>query len=167
MGDGGLAAAVAALNLWLTLFMWGYGESYVYWMGHFPAPWGNELRAGVLEPTLAVVFSLIMLLSVLGGMRKLTEQVDRKKVNIVCVMLDLVLAAMMSMLYTNDLFTAYVFIEIMTLTACALIMSRPERPHDGLGHALHDYEPAGLRPDPDRHHHHLQPHRPPAHGKHP
>ena len=89
----GLAAAVAALNLWLTLFMWGYGESYVYWMGHFPAPWGNELRAGVLEPTLAVVFSLIMLLSVLGGMRKLTEQVDRKKVNIVCVMLDLVLAA--------------------------------------------------------------------------
>ena len=103
----GLAAAVAALNLWLTLFMWGYGESYVYWMGHFPAPWGNELRAGVL-----------------GGMRKLTEQVDRKKVNIVCVMLDLVLAAMMSMLYTNDLFTAYVFIEIMTLTACALIMSR-------------------------------------------
>ena len=120
----GLAAAVAALNLWLTLFMWGYGESYVYWMGHFPAPWGNELRAGVLEPTLAVVFSLIMLLSVLGGMRKLTEQVDRKKVNIVCVMLDLVLAAMMSMLYTNDLFTAYVFIEIMTLTACALIMSR-------------------------------------------
>ena len=39
-------------------------------------------------------------------------------------MLDLVLAAMMSMLYTNDLFTAYVFIEIMTLTACALIMSR-------------------------------------------
>ena len=120
----GLSAAVAALNLWLTLFMWGYGESYVYWMGHFPAPWGNELRAGVLEPTLAVVFSLIMLLSVLGGMRKLTEQVDRKKVNIVCVMLDLVLAAMMSMLYTNDLFTAYVFIEIMTLTACALIMSR-------------------------------------------
>lgn len=104
--------------------MWGYGERYVYWMGHFPAPWGNELRAGVLEPTLAVVFSLIMLLSVLGGMRKLTEQVDRKKVNIVCVMLDLVLAAMMSMLYTNDLFTAYVFIEIMTLTACALIMSR-------------------------------------------
>ena len=63
----GLAAVVAALNLWLTIFMWGYGESYVYWMGHFPAPWGNELRAGVLESSLAVVFSLIMLLSVLGG----------------------------------------------------------------------------------------------------
>lgn len=119
-----LSAVVAALNLWLTLFLADYGQSYVYWMGHFPAPWGNELRAGLLESTLAVCFSLVMLLSVLGGMRKLTEQVNKSKQHIVCVMLDLVLAAMMSMLYTNDLFTAYVFIEIMTLTACALIMSR-------------------------------------------
>ena len=23
--------------------------SYTYMMGHFPAPWGNEIRAGVLE----------------------------------------------------------------------------------------------------------------------
>lgn len=119
-----LAAVVAALNLWLTMFLTGYGQSYVYWMGHFPAPWGNELRAGLLESLLAVCFSLIMLFSVLGGMRRLGEQVDKNKQHIVCVMLDLVLAAMMSMLYTNDLFTAYVFIEIMTLTACALIMSR-------------------------------------------
>ena len=120
----GLSAAVAALNLWLSLFLWNDPQSYVYWMGHFPAPWGNELRAGPMEAALAVVFSLIMLLSVLGGMRKLSEQISAKKLNIVCVMLDLVLAAMMSMLYTNDLFTGYVFIEIMTLAACALIMSR-------------------------------------------
>ncbi len=120
----GLSAAVAALNLWLTLFLNQYGQSYVYWMGHFPAPWGNELRAGLLESTLATAFGLIMLLSVLGGMRKLEQQVDKKKWNLACVMLDLVLAAMMSMLYTNDLFTAYVFIEIMTLAAAALIMAR-------------------------------------------
>ena len=119
-----LAATVAALNAWLTAFLAQYGQSYVYWMGHFPAPWGHELRAGLLEAVLAVGFSLIMLLSVLGGMRKMGEQVDPKKLNIVCVMLDLVLAAMMSMLYTNDLFTGYVFIEIMTLASCALIMSR-------------------------------------------
>ena len=118
-----LSAAVAALNLWLTLDLWANHRSFVYWMGHFPAPWGNELRGGLVESTLAVCFSLIMMLSVAGGMRKLDQQVG-KKLNLICVMLDLVLAAMMSMLYTNDLFTGYVFIEIMTLTACALIMSR-------------------------------------------
>ena len=120
----GLGAAVAALNLWLTLYLMQDPQSFVYWMGHFPAPWGNELRGGPLESALAVGFSLILMLSVLGGMKKMGEQVDRNKENLICVMLDLVLAAMMSMLYTNDLFTGYVFIEIMTLAACALIMSR-------------------------------------------
>ena len=119
-----LGAAVAALNLWLTFFLAEYGQSYVYLMGHFPAPWGNEIRAGILESVLAVCFSLILMLSMLGGMNKLEEQVHHGKQNLICVMLDLVLAAMMAMLYTNDLFTGYVFIEIMTLAACALIMSR-------------------------------------------
>ncbi|MFR6589921.1 MAG: hypothetical protein ACLURV_07070 [Gallintestinimicrobium sp.] len=36
-------------------------------MGHFPAPWGNEIRVGVLEAVMAVFFCLIMLLSMLGG----------------------------------------------------------------------------------------------------
>ena len=120
----GLSAALCALNLWLTLFLKQQNLSYVYWMGHFPAPWGNELRAGPLEALLAVCFSLVVLLSMLGGMQKLGQQVDDKKQNLFCVMLDLTLAAMMAMLYTNDLFTGYVFIEIMTLAACALIMSR-------------------------------------------
>ena len=119
-----LGAAVAAMNGWLVSFLAKAPQSYVYLMGHFPAPWGNEIRAGMLEAVLAVCFSLILMLSMLGGMRKMTEQVHHSKLNLVCVMLDLVLAAMMSMLYTNDLFTAYVFIEIMTLASCALIMSK-------------------------------------------
>ena len=120
----GLSAAVAALNLWLVAFMAEFGQSYVYLMGHFPAPWGNEIRAGMLEAVLAVCFSLIMMLSMLGGMRKVEDQIHHSKQNLYCVMLNLVLAAMIAMIYTNDLFTGYVFIEIMTLTACALIMSR-------------------------------------------
>ena len=59
-----LGAAVAALNTWLTVFLADYGQSYVYLMGHFPAPWGNELRVGVLEAGMALFFCIIMLLSV-------------------------------------------------------------------------------------------------------
>lgn len=119
-----LSAVVAALNAWLLCFLLNSNESFTYMMGHFPAPWGNELKGGILEALLAVVFSLILLTSMLGGMNKLETQVDPNKHGIFCTMLDLVLAAMISMLYTNDLFTGYVFIEIMTLAACVLIMSR-------------------------------------------
>ena len=41
------------------------GESYTYMMGHFPAPWGNEIRAGVLEGLTATVFGVVMLLSLI------------------------------------------------------------------------------------------------------
>ena len=51
-------------------------------MGHFPAPWGNEIRVGVLEAVMAVFFCLIMLLSMLGGMREREQEIEESKQNL-------------------------------------------------------------------------------------
>ena len=99
-------------------------DSFVYVMGNFPAPWGNELRAGMLEGLMATFFSIIMLLSILGGLRKIDEEIDPDKANLYFIMLDLLMASLLALIYTNDLFTAYVFIEINTIAAGALIMMR-------------------------------------------
>lgn len=99
-------------------------ESYTYMMGRFPAPWGNEIRAGQLEAATALFFSLIMLLSLLGGLKKIDEHIDQNKVSLYYVVLLLLTSALMAQVYTNDIFTAYVFLEIMTLAACALIAIR-------------------------------------------
>lgn len=52
---------VTALSACFTYFIWGYGESYTYMMGHFPAPWGNEIRGRSAGRHHRAVFSLIML----------------------------------------------------------------------------------------------------------
>ena len=119
-----VSAAVAVMNLWLLTFLLKSNESYTYMMGHYPAPWGNELRGGILEALMTIVFSLVILSGALGGMDKQESQIDENKQNLFSVMLDLVLAGMISMVYTNDLFTGYVFIEILTLASCVLIMAR-------------------------------------------
>lgn len=59
-----------ALSVCFVFYMAAYGESYTYTMGHYTAPWGNEIRAGMLEAVTAAVFSFIMLLSALGGSKK-------------------------------------------------------------------------------------------------
>lgn len=100
------------------------GESYVYWMGHFPAPWGNEIRIGVLEALMALFFCVIMLLSMLGGRKKLDEEVEHTKHNYYYILTNLLLSSLLALVYTNDLFTAYVFVEINTISACGLIMIR-------------------------------------------
>lgn len=100
------------------------GESYVYMMGHFPAPWGNEIRAGVLEGLTAFFFGIVMLLAVLGGMHHTFVDVEEGKINQFFIMIDLMLSSLLALIYTNDLFTAYVFIEINTIAGCGLIMIR-------------------------------------------
>ena len=100
------------------------GESYTYMMGHFPAPWGNEIRAGVLEGFTALMFGIVMFLSVLGGMDHTEADVEPKKLNLFYIMIDLMLSSLLALVYTNDLFTAYVFVEINTIAGCGLIMIR-------------------------------------------
>jgi multicomponent Na+:H+ antiporter subunit D len=112
---GVMSAAVLAF----TIQSGGY---YVYTMGHFSAPWGNEIRIGVLEALMAVIFCVIMLLCMLGGVYERENELEESKQNLYYVMVNLLLCSLLALIYTNDLFTAYVFVEINTISACGLIM---------------------------------------------
>lgn len=112
------------LNGCTLAFAAATGESYVYVMGKFPAPWGNEIRIGVLEALMALFFCVIMLLSLEGGKKKLVDEVEEGKTFLYYVLCNLLLSSLLALVYTNDLFTAYVFVEINTISACGLIMIR-------------------------------------------
>ena len=93
-------------------------------MGEFPAPWGNEIRAGILEALLALLFLVVMLCSVLGGARFIDIDIDESKKNLYYTLINLMTAAIMAILWTNDIFTGYVFLEILTLTSCGVLIVR-------------------------------------------
>ena len=119
-----LITVVTAMTAAVMVYTLQTGDSFVYLMGHYPAPWGNEIRAGVLETTMMFAFCLVMLFSFIGGMVPSIREIERTKYNIYCILVDLLLLALQALVYTNDLFTAYVFIEINTLAAAGLIMMR-------------------------------------------
>ena len=118
-----LVVGIMSGALLLYLCRTGIG-SYIFMMGHFPAPWGNEIRAGVLEAGMAMFFCIVMLLSMTGGRKKLFDEVEYTKHNIYYILVDMMLSSLLALIYTNDLFTAYVFVEINTIAACGLIMIR-------------------------------------------
>ncbi|MEG2087900.1 MAG: proton-conducting transporter membrane subunit [Angelakisella sp.] len=117
----GVSLACSVVLLCYTL---GTGESFTYMVGHYPAPWGNELRAGPLEAAMALMFSLVMLLSMLGNGRSLQADVEDSRQPLYYVMMNMLFSSLLALIYTNDLFTAYVFIEINTITACAIVMAK-------------------------------------------
>ncbi len=98
------------------------GTPFIYTMGQFGAPWGNELRVSSLEAMMALFFCIIMFLSLIGGKRHLLIDVEPNRQNLYYIMTDLLLSSLLALVYTNDLFTAYVFVEINTISACGLIM---------------------------------------------
>jgi len=119
-----VAAVSFAANGILCLYLYRLGEAVTYLMGHFPAPWGNELILTPLEALTLTFFSLILFLTVLGGKMQLEEKILPEKGRFFYVMADLILSALTVLLYTNDIFTGYVFIEICTLSSCGILMIR-------------------------------------------
>ena len=71
--------AVIAMSAAILVWTLRTGESYTYMMGHFPAPWGNEIRAGVLEALTATIFGVVMLLSIVGGMNWISWMWSRRR----------------------------------------------------------------------------------------
>jgi len=121
---GTMVAIVGILSVILLVNVVQEREAFTFMMGHFPAPWGNELRIGPLEALLAVLISAVMFLTITAGSKQLFQEIVPEKQNFYFIMLNATFGAMLAMTYTNDLFTAYVFIEILTIASCTLILAK-------------------------------------------
>lgn len=97
---------------------------FVYRMGHYDAPIGNEISAGLLEPFFVLLFQVVIFLAITGGAKRIFSEVDESKHKMFYIMVCLTHAALCAICYTNDIFTAYVFVEICTIASCALLMSK-------------------------------------------
>lgn len=100
---------------------------FTYQLGHYSAPWANELRAGLFEAILSLVLSFVMLLSILGGKESIAYDIQAGKQRYFYLTLNLLLASIVALIYTNDIFTAYVFIEINAVAACAIVVAKESK----------------------------------------
>ena len=120
-----MLTVVCILLTILTVQMSMSGESFRFAMGHFPAPFGNEIRTGVLDALMACSFGAVILFSLLGGMRGIENDVPQSKRSLLNVIICILLTALMVIAFTNDMFTSFVFIDIITIAACSLVMIKP------------------------------------------
>ena len=116
----GLLISLNSVTLCLTYI----NGAFTYSMGEFPAPWGNEIRAGILEAMIALLFSIVLFASVTAGWKFLKIDIDESKINLYYSLINLLTAALMALVWTNDIFTGYVFLEILTLTSCGILIVR-------------------------------------------
>ena len=125
---------VFALSFSVFMYTWINDKSFIYTMGHFGPQTENairicnEIRFGPLEGFLCSFFSVILLLSILGGRQFQRYDIDERKLNLYSVMMCLILVSSCTLIYTNDIFTGFVFIEISTLASCGCLMVKEKGP---------------------------------------
>jgi multicomponent Na+:H+ antiporter subunit D len=124
-----VTALIALLSALLLDYTYSGGVSFSYAMGRFQAPFGNAVKAGPLQALLATVLSSVMALCLVGGERDLFHDVLPEKQPFYFTMVNLTTASLLALTYTNDIFTGYVFIEISTIAACALVMAKDTGPN--------------------------------------
>ena len=124
-----VAAAAAVLNAAVLEYTYLGDLSFTYTMGRFVAPYGNAIKCGPLQGLLGTAFCVVLAMSLVGGRRDLFHDILPAKLRFYFVMVNLLNASLLSLIYTNDVFTGYVFIEICTIASCALVMAKDNGPN--------------------------------------
>ncbi len=125
----GVCCVISLMSALVLVYVTQNHMSITYTMGRFVAPYGNAIRVGPLQALFTTVFSAVMALALAGGRRDLFHDILPEKLRFYFTMVNLLEASLLSLTYTNDAFTGYVFIEISTIAACALVMAKDNGPN--------------------------------------
>jgi len=107
-------------SLFLTRLVLSDGP-FFYRMGNWAAPWGIEFYVDYLGVFTAVTLSGIGLLIIIYGTKDLLHELKPSVVGWYYTLYLLLMASMLGMAFTNDLFNLFVFMEICAIASCAII----------------------------------------------
>ena len=100
----------------------------IYELGGWAAPWGIEYRIDKLSGYLLLIITMISTLILLAAQTSIKKEIPENKQIFFYVLYLLSLTGMLGIVVTGDVFNAFVFLEISSLSSYALIaLSRDRR----------------------------------------
>ncbi|MCD6455963.1 MAG: hypothetical protein J7K81_04140, partial [Methanophagales archaeon] len=94
-----------------------------YWLGGWSPPWGIEYVVDALNAYILVIVLSLALICVTYSKRSIAHELPQKIVSFY-TLYQLLVTGLCGVTVTGDIFNMYVFIEIFSLSAYALIASR-------------------------------------------
>lgn len=125
-----LVMGVAVYNLLISFFVIYHVATVgdiIYHFGNWSPPWGIEFIISYLEAFMMVLICGIYLLIVIYSGPGLGKELKPKVFSWYFTLLYLLKAALIGMIFTNDLFNFFVFVEISAITSVAIISIKDDR----------------------------------------
>ncbi len=116
------AFSLIGLFNWLHAFLYFAKEPYAIQVGHAQAPFGIVMRVSSVEIAIGVLFTTVTALVVWFSSEQFVREVGEKQQRTFLILVHLLVASLLGIVYTRDLFNGFVFIEVSTLAACGIIV---------------------------------------------
>jgi len=111
----------------LTLEQVAQAGTFVYKVGHFEAPWGNEIKIGYLESIMSIMFTSIAALIIWASFYSVDHEIKEKNIGLYYTLCGVLLASLLGIVYSNDIFNCYVFIEISSIAASGIVVVKDKK----------------------------------------
>lgn len=111
----------------LTLEHVAQTGTFVYKVGHFAAPWGIEIKIGYLESIMSVMFTFIAALIIWASFYSAEHEIKEKNIRLYYTLCGVLLASLLGIIYSNDIFNCFVFIEISSIAASGIVVIKDKK----------------------------------------
>ncbi len=103
------------------------GEPFEYHMGGWPPPWGIALSVDYLSLLLTITIQVVSTIILVYAQEDLFHEVRADLHRWYYTLFLLLVSSMTALGFSHDFFNIFVFTEIATIAACAIIAIKPER----------------------------------------
>lgn len=104
-----------------------HNGSYFYKIGHFAAPYGIEFNIGIIECIMAVLFAFISLMVSWYSCYNIEHDVSESKIPLYYLLINILIGSLLGIIFSNDMFNVYVFIEISNLASCGIVVVKGKK----------------------------------------
>jgi len=109
-----------AASLFMAWQVMTFGP-YSYQMGNWPPPWGIELYIDYLAAFTSLTMTGVGLIVLIYASKDLLHEIKPHLLGWYYTLYLLLIASMVGMALTNDIFNLFVFVEICAIAACGII----------------------------------------------
>ncbi len=126
------AISLASMTLVMILALVNYNfvsnnREYLYRIGHFNAPYGIEFRIGLIEAMMGILFTFVALMIIWYSVYSIEKEIKESKVALYYLLINILIGSLLGVVYSNDLFNCFVFIEVGTLASCGTIIVKDKK----------------------------------------
>ncbi|MCY6372049.1 complex I subunit 5 family protein [Clostridium ganghwense] len=117
------AFVLSIINL---IYVLNHGK-FLYTVGHFGAPFGIEFYIGNIEAIMGVLFTFVASMIIWYSIYSIDKDIKENRISLYYLLVNILIGALLGIVYTNDLFNSFVFIEVATLASCGIIVIKDKK----------------------------------------